>query len=145
MIFNQFCMANFIVKGLEAFHDLFTSIFWVWFLRVGIKTYTSSYKNMNVENGHDAKVHTLNPTDTGICQAKLTEVHPSKISWHPLPITYSPRYIIPQFPLERIMVNVLLYQCCAAQINSSRKSGRGDIGYSFSCVGHFWSSNVSIL
>ena len=32
----------------------------------------------------DAKVHTLNPTDNGIRQAKLTEVHPSNISWHPL-------------------------------------------------------------
>ena len=40
---------------------------------------------------------------------------------------YSPRYSIPQFPLERIMVNVLLYRCCAAQINSSRKSGRGAV------------------
>ena len=39
---------------------------------------------MNMQNGHDVKVHTLNPTDTGICQAKLTEVHPSNISWHPL-------------------------------------------------------------
>ena len=40
--------------------------------------------NMNMQNGHDAKVHILNPTDSGICQAKLTEVHPSNISWHPL-------------------------------------------------------------
>ena len=39
---------------------------------------------MNIQNGHDVKVHTLNPTDNGICQAKLTEVHPSNISWHPL-------------------------------------------------------------
>ena len=37
-----------------------------------------------MQNGHDAKVHTLNPTDNRICQAKLTEVHPSNISWHPL-------------------------------------------------------------
>ena len=39
---------------------------------------------MNMQNGHDVKVHTLNPTDNGILQAKLTEVHPSDISWHPL-------------------------------------------------------------
>ena len=39
---------------------------------------------MNMQNGHDAKVHTLNPTNNGICQVKLTEVHPSSISWHPL-------------------------------------------------------------
>ena len=39
---------------------------------------------MNMQNGHDAKFHTLNPTDNGISQAKLTEVHPSNISWHPL-------------------------------------------------------------
>ena len=37
---------------------------------------------MNKQNRHDAKVHTLNPTDNGIRQAKLTEVHPSNISWH---------------------------------------------------------------
>ena len=37
-----------------------------------------------MKNGHDAKVHTLNPTDSGIFQAKPTEVHPSKTSWHPL-------------------------------------------------------------
>ena len=30
------------------------------------------------------KVDTLNPTDNGILQAKLTEVHPSNISSHPL-------------------------------------------------------------
>ena len=36
--------------------------------------------NMNMQNGHDAKVQTLNPTDNGIRQAKLTEVHPSNIS-----------------------------------------------------------------
>ena len=40
--------------------------------------------NMNMQNGHDAEVHTLNPTDSGICQAKLTEVYPSNISRHPL-------------------------------------------------------------
>ena len=40
--------------------------------------------NMNVPSGHDAKVHTLNPTDNWICQAKLTEVYPSNISWQPL-------------------------------------------------------------
>ena len=39
--------------------------------------------NMNMQNGHDAEVHTLNPTDSGICQAKLTEIHSSNISWHP--------------------------------------------------------------
>ena len=32
-----------------------------------------------MQNGHDAKVHTLNPTDNGICQAKLTEGHPSNM------------------------------------------------------------------
>ena len=37
-----------------------------------------------MQNEHDVKVHTLNPTENGICQAKLTEVHPSNISWHPL-------------------------------------------------------------
>ena len=37
---------------------------------------------MNMQNGHDAKVHTLNPTDNG--QAKLTEVHPLNISWNQL-------------------------------------------------------------
>ena len=40
---------------------------------------------------------------------------------------YSPRYLILQFPLERVMVNVFLYRCCATQINSSRKSGRGGV------------------
>ena len=40
---------------------------------------------------------------------------------------YLPRYLIPQFPLKRIMVNVLRYRCCAAQINSSRKLGRGAV------------------
>ena len=40
---------------------------------------------------------------------------------------YSPRYLIPQFPLECIMVNVLLYRCCVGQIKSSRKSGRGAV------------------
>ena len=77
-----------------------------------------------MQNGHDAKVHTLNPTDNGIRQPKLTEVHPSTS-----PDTYySPRsYLIPQFLLERIMVNVLLYRCCAAQVNLSRKLGRGAV------------------
>ena len=37
-----------------------------------------------MQNGHDAWVHTLNPTDNGIRQAKLTGVHPSNISLHPL-------------------------------------------------------------
>ena len=36
--------------------------------------------NMNMQDGHDAKAHTLNPTENGIRQAKLTEVHPSNIS-----------------------------------------------------------------
>ena len=36
--------------------------------------------NMIVQNGHDANVHTLHPTDNGICHAKLIEVHPSNIS-----------------------------------------------------------------
>ena len=40
--------------------------------------------NMNMKNGHDAKVRILNPTDNEICQAKLNEVHHSNISWHPL-------------------------------------------------------------
>ena len=77
-----------------------------------------------MQNGHDAKVHTLNPIGTGICQAKkLAEVHPqTSHDTH-----YSPRYLIPQFPLKDIMLNMLLYRCCAAQINSSRKSGRGAV------------------
>ena len=37
---------------------------------------------MNMQNGHDAKVYTLNPTDNGICQAKLAKVHPLNIPWH---------------------------------------------------------------
>ena len=40
---------------------------------------------------------------------------------------YLPRYLIPQFLLERIMVNVLLYRCCAAKINSCRKLGHGAV------------------
>ena len=40
---------------------------------------------------------------------------------------YSSRYLITQFPLERIMVKVLLYLCCATQINSIRKLGRGAV------------------
>ena len=36
---------------------------------------------MNMQNRHDANVHTLNPIDNGICQAKLTE-DPSNTSWH---------------------------------------------------------------
>ena len=37
---------------------------------------------MNMQNRHDANVHALNPIHNGICQAKLTEVHPSNIIWH---------------------------------------------------------------
>ena len=58
MNFNQFFMANSIVKELEPFYDLFTPILLVVIM----------------------KVHTLNPADNGIRQAKLTEVHPSNIS-----------------------------------------------------------------
>ena len=68
---------------------------------------------MTIQNGHDANVHTLHPTDNGIHHVKLIEVHPSNISLRPLP--YSPRYLIPQFLPERIMVNVLLHRCCAAR------------------------------
>ena len=38
---------------------------------------------------------------------------------------YSLRYLIPQFSLKRIMVNVLLHRCCAAQIDSRSKLGCG--------------------
>ena len=37
---------------------------------------------MTMQNGHDTNFHILNPTDNGICRAKLIEVHPSNISWH---------------------------------------------------------------
>ena len=38
-----------------------------------------SMYNMTMQNGHDASVHILHPTDNGICHAKLIEVHPSNI------------------------------------------------------------------
>ena len=40
------------------------------------------------------------------------------------PVTYySPRYLISKFPLERIMINVLLHRCCGAWIDLCCKSG----------------------
>ena len=47
-------------------------------------------------------------------------------------IYYSPRYLIPKFPLERIMVNVLLHRCCEARIDLCRKSGHGAVMRPFS-------------
>ena len=43
------------------------------------------------------------------------------------PITRRDIYLIPQFPLERIIVTMLLHRCCATHINSSRNSGRGEV------------------
>ena len=79
--------------------------------------------NMNTQNEHDAKAHTLNPTDNGFVKPNWLKFIPQTS-----PDTYySPRYLILQFLLERIMVNVLLHQCCAAQINSSQKLSRGAV------------------
>ena len=73
MNFNQFGMANSIVKGLEALHDLFTPGFCAQKLKYILLT--PSY-NMTMQNGHDVNVHTLHPTDNGIHHAKLIGVHP---------------------------------------------------------------------
>ena len=71
---------------------------------------------MNMQNGHDGKVQTLNPNDNRIRQAKLTEVHPSKISWHPL---LAEIFISPisagTYHGERVAVSVL---CGANQFES---------------------------
>ena len=46
--------------------------------------YTLSWdpRSLAIRNRHDTNIHTLNPTDNGICQAKMTEFHPSNISWY---------------------------------------------------------------
>ena len=38
---------------------------------------------------------------------------------------YSQRYLTPKFPLEHIIVDVLLHCCCEAGINLRRKLGCG--------------------
>ena len=68
---------------------------------------------MTMQDGHDVDIPTLLPIGNGISHAKLIEVHTQRY-----PDTYySPGYLIPQFPPECIIVNVLLHRCCAAQIN----------------------------
>ena len=49
---------------------------------------------------------------------------------------YSPRYLIPKFPLERIIVDVLLHRCCEAGINLRRKLGCGPLSEPFKRV--YW-------
>ena len=66
---------------------------------------------MTIQNGNDADVHILCPTDNGIRHAKLIEVRHPNISLH-LHITRRDIYTIPKLPPKRIMVNLLLHQCC---------------------------------
>ena len=64
------------------------------------------------------------PIDNEICHAKLIEVFIAQTS----PDTYYlPRYLIPQFQLKRIMVNVLLNWCCAVRINLCHNWAAGSL------------------
>ena len=74
-----------------------------------------------MQDGHDMALQILNPlTMEFVIQNWL-----KFISQRSPEIHYPPRYLIPQFPPDRTMVNVLLHRCCATQINL-----RPDIGTS---------------
>ena len=104
-------------RGSRLFMTSSHPFFWVWFLRVGIKTYTNFY------------VHTTWSCKIVMMRTSISIVHSTDNWFHHMPnwlkfipqtsseAHYSPRYLIAQFLLERIMVNVLLHRCCATRID----------------------------
>ena len=74
-------------------------------------------RNHTQQNGCEEVIESLRTLDNGICHAKLIKIYPSNTSRNLL--QQSPRYSIPKFLSERTMVNVLLHQCCAEQIDLS--------------------------
>ena len=94
------------------------------FLRKGIKMFTESHNLIWLCK--------MNMMQTSISSTPLTKEFATRNWLEFIPQTspgiyYSPRYLIPQFLPECIMINVLVHRCCEAQINLCRESSRGAI------------------